>query len=193
LETGNAMLACAFLEILVPFDIHDRLVDDEGYVDEDAVERYQRELLRLFRTSPEARALRQQGIRLEWAELMLEFALNDLDLILPRMDDDDLLTILLEYFPGKTLMDVEDIGAVLVELRAFWEFVKREYRLRNARVCLRVLNRRTAQRMALAIGGVWLALDDDDEDLELPRWLEILLETSFRLWTRLQERLGRRN
>ena len=193
MEAVNAMLVCAFLEVFVPFDIHDRLVDDEGYVDEDAVERYQRELLRLFRASPEARALRQQSIRLEWAELMLEFALNDLDLTLPRVDDDDLLTILLEYFPGKTLMDVEDIGAVLVELRAFWEFVKREYRLRNARTCLRVLNRRTAQRMALAIGGVWLALDDDDEDLELPRWLEILLETSFRLWIRLQERLGRRS
>jgi len=29
-----------------PFDIRDRLLDDEGYVDEDAVERYQRELLR---------------------------------------------------------------------------------------------------------------------------------------------------
>ena len=86
----------------------------------------------------------------------------------------------------------EDIGAVLVELRASWEFVQREYRLRNARVCLRVLNRHTAQRMALAIGGVGLALDDEDEDLELPRGLEIFLETSFRLWIRLQERLGRR-
>ena len=176
----------------MPFDIHDRLVDAEGYVDEDAVDRYQRELLRLFRASPEARALRQQGIRLEWAELMLEFALNDLDLTLPQMNDDDLLTILLEYFPGKTLMDVADIDAVLAELHVFWEFVKREYRLRNARACLRVLNRRTAQRMALAIGGMWLALDDDDEDPELPRSLEILLETSFRLWIRLQERFGRR-
>ena len=66
----------------------------------------QRELLRLFAASPEARALRQQGIRLEWAELMLEFALNDLDLALPQMNDDDLLTILLEYFPSKTLIDV---------------------------------------------------------------------------------------
>ena len=176
----------------MPFDIHDRLVDAEGYVDEDAVDRYQRELLRLFRASPEARALRQQGIRLEWAELMLEFVLNDLDLTLPQMNDDDLLTILLEYFPGKTLMDVADIDAVLAELHVFWEFVKREYRLRNARACLRVLNRRTAQRMALAIGGMWLALDDDDEDPELPRSLEILLETSFRLWIRLQERFGRR-
>ena len=176
----------------MPFDIHARLVDDEGYVDEDAVERYQRELLRLFRASPEARVLRHQGARLEWTELMLEFALNDLDLTLPQMDDDDLLTILLEYFPGKTLMDVEDIEAVLVELHAFWEFVKREYRLRNARACLRVLNRRTAQRMALAIGGIWLALDDDDEDLELPRWLELMFDTSFRLWIRWRERFGRR-
>ena len=177
----------------MPFDIHDRLVDDEGYVDEDAVERYQREVLRLFRASPEARALRQEGVRLEWTELMLEFALNDLNLTLPRIDDDDLLTILLEYFPGKTLMEVQDIGTVLVELRAFWEFVKREYGLRNARACLRVLNRRTTQRMALAIGGVWLDLDDAEEDLELPRWVEILLEAIFGLWFRLQEGLGRRN
>ncbi len=177
----------------MPFDIHDRLVDHEGYVDEDAVERYQHELLRLFRASPEARALWQEGIRLEWAELMLEFALHDLGPTLPRMDDDDLLTILLAYFPGKTFMGVEDIGGVLVELRAFWEFVKRDYRLRNARACLRVLNRRTAQRMALAIDGVWLDLDEDDEDLALPRWLEMLHETIFGFWVRLQERLGRRN
>jgi hypothetical protein len=182
----------AFLEVIMSFDIHDQLVDNEGYVDENAVERYQRELLRRFAASPEARALRQQGIRLEWAELMLEFALNDLDLTPPQMDDDVLLTILLEYFPGKTLIGVGDIGTVLVELRAFWEFVKREYRLPNARACLRMLNRRTAQRMALAVGGVGLALDDD-EDLELPRWLELLLETGFRLWIRLQERLGRRS
>jgi hypothetical protein len=192
LETVSAMRVCPFLEVFVPFDIHARLVDDEGYVDEDAVERYQRELSQLFRASPEARALRQQGVRLEWAELMLEFALNDLDLTLPQMDDDDLLTIVLEYFPGKTLMDVEDIDAVLAELRAFWEFLKREYRLRNARACIRVLNTRTAQRMALAVGGMGLVLYDDDEDPELPRWLEIMLDTSFRLWSRLQKRLGRR-
>jgi hypothetical protein len=43
---------------------------------------------------------------------------------------------------------VEDIGAVLVELPAFWEFIQREYRLRDARVCLPVLHGHTAQRMA---------------------------------------------
>ena len=43
---------------------------------------------------------------------------------------------------------VEGIGAVLVALGAFWEFIQREYRLRNACVCLRVLHRHTTQRMA---------------------------------------------
>jgi len=47
--------------------------------------------------------------------------------------------------------------------------------------------------MALAIGGVWVDLDEDDEDLALPRWLEMLLETIFGFWSRLQDRLGRRN
>jgi hypothetical protein len=181
----------------MPFNIHDPLVDDEGYVDDMAVERYQRQLQRLFSASPEAREVRRMGIRLEWTELMLEFALNDLQVTPPQMDDDDLLTILLAYFPGKTPMTEDDIGTVLIELRAFWQFVQREYRLRNARGCLRVLNRRTAGRMARAVEGADFELDedtlewgrDDDEELELPRWLEFVLETSFRLWTRLRKRL----
>jgi hypothetical protein len=174
----------------MPFDIRARLLDDEGYVDEDAVERYQRELLRLFKASAEARELHQQGIRLEWAELMLEFALNDLDLAPLRMNEDDLLRILPDYFPGKTHMDVIDIGVVLAELRAFWEFVRREYRLRNARACLRILNHRTAQHMAMAIDGI--EFDPDyDEDVELPSWLKFVLDTGFELWTRLQKRSGR--
>lgn len=174
----------------MPFDIRDPLLDEEGYVDEAAVERYQRELVRLFKASAEAHELRQQGIQLEWAALMLEFALNDLDLTPPRMDEDDLLTILLDYFPDKSHMDVRDIDVVLTELRAFWAFVRREYQLRNARACLRILNRRTAEHMARAIEGSELDLDYD-EDLELPRWLEFLLNTGFALWTRLQKWFGR--
>jgi hypothetical protein len=186
----------------MPFDIHDPLVDEEGYVDDVAVERYQRQLQRLFSASPEACEIRRMGLRLEWTELMLEFALNDLQVTPPQMDDDDLLAILLEYFPGKTPMTEDDIGTVLLELRAFWQFVQREYRLRNARGCLRVLNRRTAGRMVRAVGGADFELDeaplargrdDDDEELELPRWLEFVLETSFRLWTRLRKRLGKQS
>jgi hypothetical protein len=186
----------------MPFDIHDPLVDDEGYVDDVAVERYQCQLQRLFSASPEAREVRRMSLRLEWTELMLEFALNDLQVTPPELDDDDLLAILLEYFPGKTPMTEDDIGTILIELRAFWQFVQREYRLRNARGCLRVLNRRTAGRMARAVGGADFELDedtlawggdDDDEELELPRWLEFVLETGFRLWTRLRKRLGKQS
>ena len=166
-----------------------------------AVERYQRQLQRLFTASSEAREVRRMGLRLEWTELMLEFALNDLQVTPPEMDDDDLLAILLEYFPGKTPMTEDDIGSILIELRAFWQFVQREYRLRNARGCLRVLNRRTAGHMARAVGGADFELDedtlawgrDDDDELELPRWLEFVLETSFRLWTRLRKRLGKQS
>jgi hypothetical protein len=44
--------------------------------------------------------------------------------------------------------------------------------------------------MVLAIDGVEPELDDDD-DLELPRWMQFLLETGFHLWLRLQKGLGR--
>ena len=56
--------------------------------------------------------------------------------------------------------------------------------------------------MARAVGGADFELDedtlawggdDDDEELELPRWLEFVLETGFRLWTRLRKRLGKQS
>ncbi len=92
-------------------------------------------------------------------------------------------------------MDVEDIGAVLIELRAFWTYLQREHHLLNARHCLRVLNRRTAQHMAAAVGGYGLDLDDElewevdeswDEGLE-SQWVERLLETVLQLWGRLRK------
>jgi hypothetical protein len=51
----------ACCEVKMPFDIHDPLVDDEGYVDDVAVERYQCQLQRLFSASPEACELRRMG------------------------------------------------------------------------------------------------------------------------------------
>lgn len=174
----------------MPFDIHDPLLDDEGYLDEDALERYQHELLRLFEKSTEAHEIRQPGISLEWAELMLDFALNNLDLTPPQMRKDDLLTILLDYFPSKIILDVTDIDPVLDELRAFWLFIKREYGLRNARACLRVLNQRTAQHMALAIEGY--DIDPDYDDLTIRDLLDLLLDTGAGLGDWFQRRLGRR-
>ncbi len=89
----------------MPFDIYDPLVDDKGYVDDVAVKRYQRQLHRLFSAFPEAREVRRMGILLEWTELMLEFALNDLQVTPPHMDDNDLLTILLAYFSRQNRYD----------------------------------------------------------------------------------------
>ena len=92
-------------------------------------------------------------------------------------------------------MDVEDIGAVLIELRAFWTYLQREHHLLNARRYLRVLNRRTAQHVAAAVGGYRLDLDDElewevnegwDEGLE-SQWVERLLETVLQLWGRLRK------
>lgn len=40
------MFVRAFLEVIMPFDVHDQLVDDESKVEKDAVERHWRDLIK---------------------------------------------------------------------------------------------------------------------------------------------------
>ena len=64
----NAVFSTRTWEIIMPFSIHNRLVDDEGHFDEDAVDRSSASCCGCFRRR-RTRAICVRGIRLDLTEL----------------------------------------------------------------------------------------------------------------------------
>jgi hypothetical protein len=67
-----------------------------------------------------------------WSASMLDFAFDYLGVTPPEMSLRNLREIVYELFPRKVSVEAEAAGEIVEELRAFWRFVEREYRLPQA-------------------------------------------------------------
>src|SRR5574341_1108033 len=121
------------------FNIRASIVDENGECDEAAAGRYQDELLEVFEASPEFQALVDAESNVGWLPLMLEYGFGYIGKTPAEYDAYDLQEIVFELFPQKVSTPAESGPAIVRELHAFWQFVKREYGLKNADKCLRVL------------------------------------------------------
>jgi hypothetical protein len=63
------------------------------------------------------------------------------------MTPEDMKEVLFEVFPRKVSAEPGCGQELVMELRAFWKFLQREYGLPNAEGCLRVLTVATARRL----------------------------------------------
>jgi hypothetical protein len=102
--------------------------DDRGPIEE--------ELLRRFAASPEGRALNE----VEACEFVLDLAADFLGHTLATLDARGLHDVLFELLPRKVSVGVEDAGWILEELRAFYTFLEREFKLTHAPACLALLS-----------------------------------------------------
>jgi len=121
------------------FDIHG-LDKIDGYSEEgeEALYEYQDALIELFHESPEGAKHRktypQMGF---WAQQLIYYGHGYIGVTIPQMSVANVEEILLELFPRKiSLSSPDEALDTIPELIAFWEYLKREYKLRKANAIL---------------------------------------------------------
>ena len=130
------------------FQIDPDLFDEEsGESDQDKVEDYVDELLSQFAASPEAKPLLESEAGLGWAGMMLDYSLNHLGVPPARMSLADFNEVLFDLFPRKVSTEAENAPAIVEELKAFWQFLHRQFGLDNARRIESSLNPAAAERL----------------------------------------------
>lgn len=128
----------------MPFDIH--ALDELNSMEEGAeaaLVDYQDTLLELFLASPEgqelAKAHPEPGF---WAYQFIYYGFVYIGVSLPHLDQRDAREIVEDLYPRKvSLFSPDDADDTIPELLAFWDYLKREYRLPNADAILRYLRK----------------------------------------------------
>lgn len=129
------------------FDINERVFDEQGtYLEEKAV-RYEHDLMEQFAASPEGQALKEAGIELGWAGVMIHDAISYPGVTPATMTVSDLEEVIYDLFPRKVITESSDGAEIIHELRAFWRFLERVYQLPQARQMLARLTPQAAQRL----------------------------------------------
>jgi hypothetical protein len=127
------------------FDIYslDNLYDDldVDIDEEEALYEYQDALTSLFLESPEGQELRQTYPEAGfWAAQLIYFGFQYIGDSIPQMTVVGVEEIVTELLPGKvSLLSPDEAYQALPELIAFWEYLKREYKLKRAPAILKYL------------------------------------------------------
>jgi hypothetical protein len=124
----------------MPFNIHQSLFDKDGLPREKAVEQYKEELAKLFFESPEGQALLDEGIEPGWSDMIVDFGMNYFSVTPANMTPDNLQEILFGLFPRKVSAEADEAPGVIREMQYFWKFMEREFHLKNAAACLKILD-----------------------------------------------------
>ena len=114
--------------------------DTEG---EEALAAYQEALLERFYQSAEGQSYIDTHPDIEmgfWAAQLMYYGYVYEGITIPRMTAGDVEEIVIELFPRKiSLFSAEEAEDAIPELIAFWQFLKREYKLANADGIVRFL------------------------------------------------------
>jgi len=130
------------------FDIYEEILDEEGLPLDDKVAGYETALLNLFEESPEGLALPEHAgsSKTFWAGSVVEYGVRYLGLTPPQMTPDDMEELLFDVFPATITLLENESAAAFPELRAFWQFLKREFALDNADAILDLLDAKADAR-----------------------------------------------
>jgi hypothetical protein len=122
------------------FDIHQ--LDKLEEFDENLVEEYQDTLTNLFLDSPEGQERAKEDREIGfWAYQFMYYGHQYLGTTLPKMDRHEADEIVTELFPRKiSIFSPDEADDTIPELLAFWEYLKREYNLPNAKKILNYLH-----------------------------------------------------
>jgi hypothetical protein len=122
------------------FDIYQKIVNQDGEPIEKKAGAYRQQLFELFVESPEGQALIDEGIQPGWADMMMDYGINYLGVTPAQMTPDSLREVVFDLFPQKVSAEADEAPEIIHELQAFWKFLQREFQLKNAEACLRVLD-----------------------------------------------------
>jgi hypothetical protein len=131
------------------FDIRQSIEDRHGEFDEGKARRYTEHLIEEFAESPEGQALAE---RVEdniggWVDLMFEYYFNYIGGHPVDMTTGDLQEVLFELFPRKVSTEPDSAPEIVAELRAFWQFLGRQYQLGSAAGMVALLDDRAEHRL----------------------------------------------
>ncbi len=115
--------------------------------DHDAREALEAALLRQFVGSPEAKGLEAPHA----SRLVMELAAHYYGQTIATLRAPALREILFDIIPQKVSIDASEAGMMVQELRAFYTFLKRAFRLSQADACLRALGPGAAKRLEAAL------------------------------------------
>src|SRR5579871_2319312 len=114
------------------FDIHQQLKDDQGKRDERRYGEYLDTLLQTFAESPEGRACCESHGRLAYVYPFLDYYFGHIGNRLSAISVGDVHEVVFELFPRKLSTDPESAPEIVMELRAFWAFLGREFQMPQA-------------------------------------------------------------
>ncbi len=114
------------------FNIHQSICNRDGEVDERRSSKYIDGITQAFAASPEGQPLLEHDGDLGWAEIFLDYLFGYLGVALPEMSLADLNEVLFDLIPRKVSTGPESAAEIIKELRAFWHFLDRQYKLPNA-------------------------------------------------------------
>jgi hypothetical protein len=129
------------------FDIRKDPYAGAGELDDRRVQAYIDGLMVEFAASPEAQPFLETEDGLGWAGMMMEYGFSHLGVSPARMSRRDFHEVVFELFPRKVSVEPDSAAAIVSELGAFWQFVRRQYGLPNADQILAALDNTAAQRL----------------------------------------------
>ena len=125
------------------FNIHqlDRIDSCDEKADK-ALEKFQNEILEKFYRSLNEEAITDMDHEIGfWSAQLINYGFNYIGVTLPNMAVSDIEEIVTELFPKKITIDTpEEANITIPELKLFWQFLKREFNLKNSDLILKYLS-----------------------------------------------------
>ncbi len=135
------------------FDIHQEVFDEDGDWSDEAVQKYCQGLREAFGGSPEGQACWEHLGELGWTDTFLYYGLSYCGTTPPQMSRRQFDEVLFELIPRKVSTDADSAASIVTELRAFWEFLSREYELPHARAYAEALDAKATSRLKRALSN----------------------------------------
>jgi hypothetical protein len=136
------------------FDIHQSVYSSDGAeMDESRVADYIHGLMEEFAASPEAQPLIEQHGKVGWAAMMMDYAFSYIGSSVPKLSVADCNEVVFDLFPRKVSTEAETAFEIIAELRAFWDFVYRQYGMANARAIRATLTDNAVARLKAALSN----------------------------------------
>jgi hypothetical protein len=132
------------------FDIHQAAFSDDGW-DDELTPAYNDGIAEEFARAPEGTAAEEELGGLGWCHSFVYYGLSYLGKTPPEMSGADVNEIVFDIFPRKVSVEADRASNIIRELRAFWQFLGRQYELPNAEAIIRLLHGDAEQELEAAL------------------------------------------
>ena len=147
-------LGAPYMRASVVFDAtHDIMADlaalahQDDEVDPEAREPLEDELVHRFAESPEAKDLDE----IQACRFVMDLASNYFGQTIATLGASELRELIFDIIPRKVSIDASEARWIIEENRAFYGFLKREYKLKQADACLKVLGGAAIKKLEAAL------------------------------------------